>query len=142
MAPCQWNAVVSEANTLRGVHVHARHRDYLVVVQGRLTAGLHDLRPDSPTYRQSALVDLSGEHVSALLIPTRVAHGFYVHEPSLYLYGMDAYFDPADELGCRWDDPALGLAWPCEDPVLSERDRAAASLAALEARLGALGAGT
>jgi len=30
-APVQWNFVHSEANVLRGVHVHVTHVDYLVV---------------------------------------------------------------------------------------------------------------
>jgi dTDP-4-dehydrorhamnose 3,5-epimerase len=38
-------------------------------------------------------------------------------------YLVDGYYDPADELGVAWDDPALGIEWPGTDPVLSERDR-------------------
>jgi dTDP-4-dehydrorhamnose 3,5-epimerase len=128
-SPCQWNATMSEANVLRGVHVHVRHRDYLVVLKGRISVGLFDLRPDSMTAGRSALLELCGDELQILTLPTGVMHGFYVHEPTLYVYGVDAYYDPADELGCHWADPDLGIDWPCLSPELSPRDRAAGTLA-------------
>jgi dTDP-4-dehydrorhamnose 3,5-epimerase len=40
------------------------------------------------------------------------------------MYGVTRYYDPDDEFGVRYDDPALGIAWPvaAERIVLSERD--------------------
>jgi dTDP-4-dehydrorhamnose 3,5-epimerase len=131
VAPVQWNAVRSEANVLRGVHAHWRHTDYLTVVLGRAAIGLHDLREGSPTEGLGAVVELASDEPAALTIPTGVAHGFYFHEPSLHVYAVSHEWDPADELGCRWDDPELDIAWPCSDPLLSERDGALGPLAAL-----------
>jgi len=133
IALVQWNFVRSTANVLRGVHLHLRHVDYLVVLAGEATIGLHDLRSGSPTYRRSACVAMTGEALSALVIPPGVAHGFHFRTPSLHAYAVTHYWDPQDELGCLWSDPALGLAWDIRDPVLSERDTALPSLAALEA---------
>ena len=132
--PCQWNVTASEPNVLRGMHVHVRHRDYLVVLQGRMSIGLFDIRPESPTYRHAAMVTLAGERLSALRVPVGVMHGFYSHEPTIYLYGVDAYYDATDELGCHWADPRLSLAWPCTDPVLCERDARAGTLDDVEAQ--------
>jgi len=132
--PCQWNATVSQPNVLRGMHVHARHRDYLVVLQGRMSVGLFDIRKGSPSYRRGTIVTLSGENLAALRVPVGVMHGFYAHDSAVYMYGVDAYFDPRDEMGCHWSDPGLGLQWPCSDPVLSERDRRAGTLDAVEAQ--------
>lgn len=132
--PCQWNVTASEPNVLRGMHVHIRHRDYLVVLQGRMSVGLFDIRPQSPTQRHAAMVTLAGEPLSALRVPVGVMHGFYVHEPTIYLYGVDAYFDAADELSCHWADPRLSLTWPCAAPVLSERDSRAGTLEHVEAQ--------
>ena len=67
----------------------------------------------------------------AVVIPEGVAHGFYYPEPTVHLYGMTEEFDPADDLGCTWNDPALGLAWPCTAPILSARDAAAPPLSVL-----------
>jgi dTDP-4-dehydrorhamnose 3,5-epimerase-like enzyme len=136
--PCQWNLTKTNANVLRGVHVHYKHADYMVVVDGKLSIGLYDARPKSPTYRKSTLFEFSAESVSALSLPVGIMHGFYAHEPTLYVYGVDSYYDPQDELGCHWADPALSIPWPCQTPELSERDKSAAPLSGVEAKLLAL----
>ena len=133
VAPVQWNAVSSKQNVLRGVHVHLRHADYFTLAVGRATIGLHDLRPGSPTAGQGTTVELEAEAPAALVIPVGVAHGFYFHEPSVHVYAVSHEFDPGDELGCRWDDSELGIAWPCSEPLISERDRTLGSLNELRA---------
>jgi dTDP-4-dehydrorhamnose 3,5-epimerase len=135
VAPVQWNAVTSEAGVLRGVHVHVRHDDYLVVHAGTATVGLCDLRADSPTSGLATCVEMTGEEPAGLAIPHGVAHGFYFHEPSLHIYAVSRYWDPSDELGCRWDDPDLGIPWPQPDARLSPRDAALPSLADLRREL-------
>ncbi len=120
--PAQWNVVSSRANVLRGVHAHRRHADYLLLISGRATVGVHDLRDDSPTNGQGVAIELTAERPEALVIPTGVAHGFYFHDPSIHVYAVSHEWDPADELGCSWNDPGLGIDWPCLDPLLSERD--------------------
>jgi len=125
--PVQWNAVRSEAGTLRGVHVHVTHDDYLIVVGGSAAIGLRDMRPDSPTDGLATTVELDADEPSALVIPVGVAHGFYFHERSMHIYAVTEYWDPRDELACRWDDSELGIAWPAPPRLLSDRDRDAPS---------------
>jgi dTDP-4-dehydrorhamnose 3,5-epimerase len=129
----QWNASRSQAGVLRGVHVHPRHADYLVVISGRMVVGLRDLRDGA---RTTALVELDGTHPEALVITPGVAHGFWFPEPSWHCYAVDHEFDPADELGCRFDDPDLGIPWPSDDVTLSERDRKLPPLAKLQEHVG------
>lgn len=131
VGPIQWNAVRSEAGVLRGVHVHLRHDDYLTVPVGRAEVGLRDLRQGSPTEGLSALVRLDAEQPAALVIPHGVAHGFYFPEPSLHVYAVTEYWDPSDELGCRWDDPGLEIPWPVGSPRVSDRDASSQPLRAL-----------
>jgi dTDP-4-dehydrorhamnose 3,5-epimerase len=131
----QWNAVSSQKDVLRGVHVHPVHDDYLVLLRGRLLLGLHDLRPDSPTAGCSALVELVPEAAQVALVPHGVAHGFFFPEPSYHVYGVSHYWDPSDELGCRWDDPALAIPWPRISPAISRRDADLPSLDALRGQL-------
>jgi dTDP-4-dehydrorhamnose 3,5-epimerase len=135
VTPIQWNAVRSEAGVLRGVHVHIRHDDYLTVPLGRAVVGLRDLRRGSPTEGMSSLVELGEERAGALVIPHGVAHGFYFLEPSLHVYAVSEYWDPSDELGCRWDDPELEIPWPVRSARVSERDAASQPLRALLAEL-------
>jgi dTDP-4-dehydrorhamnose 3,5-epimerase len=133
--PVQWNAVRSQAGVLRGVHVHPRHDDYLIVFGGRAAVGLCDLREDSPTAGLGACLDLRGDAPAGLTIPHGVAHGFYFHEPSLHIYAVSHYWDVGDELGCRWDDDELGIPWPQSEAVISPRDAALPSLAVLRDEL-------
>ena len=133
--PVQWNASSSQAGVLRGVRVHAVHHDYLVVLAGFALAGLRDMRPDAPTDGAGVVVELRGDSPVALVIPPGVAHGFYFPEPSLHLIGVSHYWDTADEMGCHWADPDLGIPWPDVRPSLSERDASAGSLVELREEL-------
>ena len=131
--------MASRSHALRGVHVHTTHDDYLVLLQGRLLLGLHDLRSDSPTSRSSALVELAPGAAQVAFVPHGVAHGFYFPEPSYHVYGVTHYWNPADELGCHWDDPELAIPWPRMAPRLSPRDAALPSLRALRLHLATTG---
>jgi len=135
--PVQWNLVSSNPNTLRGVHVHVTHWDYLSVVSGEMLLGLHDMRPDSPTYRMAVQPLLPGDAPVSIAIPPGVAHGFYFASATRYFYAVSRYWNPSDELGCRWDDPVLGLSWPSADPLLSPRDSDAPSYGELARALAA-----
>jgi dTDP-4-dehydrorhamnose 3,5-epimerase len=125
----QWNIVASNANALRGVHVHFRHYDYLLVTSGMMRLGLRDVRHDSTTLGAYDVVELEGANPRIWLIPPGVAHGFYFPVDSTLLYGVSHYWDTADEIACRWDDPDLGFLLTDTEPVLSPRDAAAGSLA-------------
>jgi len=58
-------------------------------------------------------------------VPPGVAHGLYSSEATTLLYAVSRYWDPEDELGVAFDDPELGVDWPCrrDEVILSERDR-------------------
>ena len=131
----QWNAVHTRAGGLRGVHVHTRHADYLVLLSGRLSLGLADLRPDQGG--RSALIELQASNPIAVVIPPGVAHGFLFPVDSVFVYAVSEYFDPADELGCRWDDPALGIPWPGTPTSVSPRDEKLPSLETLRRQMAA-----
>ena len=45
------------------------------------------------------------------------------------LYKTSAVYSATHERGIAWDDPAIGIAWPIAEPLLSDRDRRAGSLA-------------
>ena len=118
----QWNLVQSKRGVLRGVHAHPRHCDYLMVLSGTMLVGLHDLRPEDPLARKSLFLRLTGEEPATVYIPAGVCHGFWFAEPTTYLYGLSTGWNMTEELGCRYDDPALGLDWPTTAPLLSPRD--------------------
>lgn len=140
VAPVQWNAVRSEAGVLRGVHCHPRHADALVVVGGHMRLGLCDLRAESPTAGLALTLELDADEMRLVVIPPGVAHGFHFPAPSLHIYAVDRTWDPRDELGCRWDDPGLGLEWgDAQVRHLSPRDAALGTLGELRRELAAAG---
>ncbi len=53
-----------------------------------------------------------------------MAHGFASITDMTITYLVDGYYNPADELGVAWDDPAIAADWGVTDPILSDRDRA------------------
>ncbi len=141
ITPSQWSVVNSMARVLRGMHLHVRHDEYIAVLSGRGCVGLHDLRPDSPTFRRHALIELSGEHQSCLVFPRGIVHGWYFFEPTIHLQGVsESYvsYQSDDNLTCLWSDPELGIAWPDPDPILSERARRAGSLAEFMSKVASL----
>jgi dTDP-4-dehydrorhamnose 3,5-epimerase len=131
----QWNMVRSEANVLRGVHAHRVHADYLTLAYGEMILGLHDARPESSSRGRSILLRLEADDPHLVIVPPGVCHGFYFARPAMHIYGVSSVWDGSDEFGCAWNDPALDLAWPCDAPLLSERDVCAGSYADLCATL-------
>ena len=139
VTPVQWNAVRSAAGVLRGVHCHPLHADALTVAGGRMRLGLSDLRSGSPTHGRACTIELRGDAMALVTIPPGVAHGFYFPEPALHIYAVDRAWDHADELGCRWDDPELGIDWgDVREPRLSPRDARLAGVAELRRELASL----
>ena len=59
-----------------------------------------------------------------MFIPPGVAHGFAALTDMTITYLVDGYYNPADELGVAWDDPAIAADWGVTDPILSDRDQA------------------
>jgi dTDP-4-dehydrorhamnose 3,5-epimerase len=119
----QGNVSFSKPKVLRGMHYHLKQADFWLVPSGRVRAALYDLRTSSPTRGQTEVLDLGTEFPFGLYIPKGVAHGFCALVDSFMTYLVDEYYDNSDERGVRWDDPALGLAWGIDEPIVSDRDR-------------------
>lgn len=139
--PAQWSVVRSRARTLRGMHLHLRHDEYVSVILGSACVGLYDLRQDSPTRGQSCLIALKADSPACLTFPRGLVHGWYFHEDSIHLQAVsETYEDYGDDdnRGCHFSDPDLGIDWPDKEPVLSERAREFPGLKDLCASLGAL----
>lgn len=132
--PVQWNLLVSNAGVLRGMKVHVVHTDVVILLSGKTVMGLRDFRAQSTSFRKAEMIEMK-PGTTAYIIPAGVGHAFYSSEVSVMLIGVSAYWDLDDELGCRWDDPKLGLSWPDRSPEVSDNDRAAPTVEALERQL-------
>ena len=119
----QWNACVSKASVVRGVHVHVDYDEYYTLLAGRGLLGLHDVRRASPTFGQSVTIDWRTEDRCAVVIPRGVAHALWFVEDAILAFGLTRYWRAEfDVVGCRWDDPALNFEIPEGMKNLSRRD--------------------
>jgi dTDP-4-dehydrorhamnose 3,5-epimerase len=133
----QDNHSVSHKGVLRGLHYQlAPHgQGKLVrVVAGAAYDVAVDIRKGSPTFGKWAGVELSAANRRQFWIPEGFAHGFLaLEEGTEFLYKTTDFWHAASERSIRWDDPAIGVAWPVEGvPVVSAKDAAAGGLAGAE----------
>jgi dTDP-4-dehydrorhamnose 3,5-epimerase len=114
--------------TLRGMHLQRPpHVEAKLVrcVAGSVHDVVVDLRAGSPTQLRWLGIELSVKRLNALYIPPGLAHGFVTLEDGCALeYLISAAYEPSAATGLRWDDPAVGIEWPVEPDVISERDAA------------------
>lgn len=128
----QGNRGDRKAGAIVGLHYHLHQSDYWYVPYGRARVVLHDLRKGSSTDGATLTIDLGSEPGTAAVehdhrgvyIPPGVAHGFGALSDMTITYLVDGYYNPADELGVAWDDPAVGADWGIAEPILSGRDKA------------------
>jgi dTDP-4-dehydrorhamnose 3,5-epimerase len=113
-----------QAGCVVGLHFHRKQADWWYVVEGTARVVLHDLRTGSPTEGATMAFDQAGERPQGVYIPPGVAHGFASLTDLTLTYLVDGYYDPTDELGVAWDDPAITADWGVADPILSGRDQA------------------
>ncbi len=138
LEPRQWSLVRSRAGTLRGMHVHGRHDESVLVISGKVYVGLHDLRPDSPTVGKSMMIELAANPATQLVFPRGIVHGWYFPVDSVHLQGVSephSEYGADDNNGCHYADPELGLRWPGKPSIISDRAAAFGTLRELRERL-------
>ena len=123
----------AERGTLRGLHYQLNpmaQAKLLRVSRGAVFDVAVDIRRGSPTYAQWIGIELSAENYRQLFIPRGFAHGFITLTDNVEVqYKADNLYAPDCDGNIRWDDPAIGVAWPFTPVVLSEKDAIAPSLA-------------
>ena len=128
----------SAIGTLRGLHLQLkRPQGKLVhVIEGEIYDVAVDVRRGSPTFGRFVAVTLTAESFRQCYVPPGFAHGFCVVSPIAQVeYKCTDLYDPASEIGIAWNDPAIGIPWPIQEPVLSARDSRHPTLAELADRL-------
>jgi len=134
----QDNQSRSKKGILRGLHYQLEHPQGKLV---RVTSGTVfdvavDIRKGSPSFGQWIGIELSGENFKQLYVPPGFAHGFCVlSESADFLYKCTDFYAPEDEHCIRWDDPDIGVEWPGQDFLVSEKDAQASPLKDMDAYL-------
>ena len=122
----QDNLSVSKKDVLRGLHFqippHAQAK-LIQVTRGAAFDVVVDLRLKSHTYGKYFTIDLTDENKKKLFIPKGFAHGFLaLSEDTIFQYKCDNYYNRDSEQSIIWNDPSLNIPWPCESPIISEKD--------------------
>ena len=124
-----------KTGTLRGIHAQRApmaQTKIVAVTAGAVFDAIVDCRAGSPSYGQVRSVVLSADAPQCLFVPAGFCHGFVTLKPAtMVCYKVDNYYSPEHETGLRWNDPALGIAWPLEGraPIMTDKDRALPLLA-------------
>ena len=121
----QTNVSFSRRGVIRGLHYHERgQNDLFACLDGMARVVVLD-RTSGETFT----VDIGDDNPVAVWIPGRHAHGFEALTDLLFCYHVTEEYDAADpdEHEIPWDDPRVKHLWSTQSPILSSRDKAAAS---------------
>lgn len=122
----------SVRNVLRGLHFQydPPMAKLMRVTRGTAFLVAVDVRKHSPTVGQWIGVEVSAENRRQVYAPAGFARGFCVLSDYAELqYKCTGLYNARGESGVRWDDPAIGVEWPVKEPILSDKDRKAQTLA-------------
>ena len=124
---------MSSAGVLRGLHfaqLPPSQAKYVTCLHGAVFDVVVDIRVGSPTFGQWDSVLLDDRARRSVYISEGLAHGFVaLQDDSTVTYLCSAGYNPAREHTIRATDPALGIEWPSDHPVvLSDRDAEAPTL--------------
>ncbi len=116
----------SKKGVVRGLHYQNEpmaQGKLVRCVRGTVFDVAVDLRKESPTYTHWLSVTLSEINRFMLWIPRGFAHGYMtLQDDAEVIYKVDNFYSPQHERGIIWNDPDLGIKWPVQDPIVSEKD--------------------
>lgn len=125
----QENMSRSTKGVLRGLHYQKQPQPQGKLVRcarGAIFDVAVDVRHGSPNFGKWVGVELTEANNQMLWVPVGFAHGFVaLAELTEIVYKTTGYYAPSSDAGVRWDDPAIGVAWPVSAPLLSDKDQEA-----------------
>jgi dTDP-4-dehydrorhamnose 3,5-epimerase len=137
----QDNQSRSSKGVLRGLHMQrgASAQAKLVrVLEGSVLDIAVDLRKGSPSFGQHFAIELTADNHKQFFVPAGFAHGFVVlSDAATFFYKVDKFYEPGNEVGIMYNDPALNIDWKIADSeiILSEKDKTLGSFADYAASL-------
>ena len=127
----QFNHSGSVKNTVRGLHFQWEPPmgKLMRVTRGAAFLVAVDIRKNSPTLGRHVGLTLSADEPRLIWAPAGFARGFaVVSDYAEIQYLTTGVYNAKAESGLLWNDPALGIKWPVEAPILSPKDMKAQTL--------------
>lgn len=120
----QDNVSYSRRNVLRGLHADPEMGKLVQVLNGEAFDVVVDARKNSTTFGQWTSFRLRSAEHRQIYIPAGCLHGFLaLTDDVIFTYKQSAEYAPDREIGVRWDDPDLAIAWPLGGaPEISPKD--------------------
>lgn len=128
----QVNHSRSAKNVVRGLHFQWEPPmgKMMRVTVGEVFLVAVDVRKGSPTLGKWVGEIVSAENKKQMWAPAGFARGFAVlSDVAEVQYMTTGQYNGNCESGILWNDPAIGIEWPVSNPILSEKDEKAQTLA-------------
>ncbi|MGI6153538.1 MAG: dTDP-4-dehydrorhamnose 3,5-epimerase [Christensenellaceae bacterium] len=132
------HSLSKKKGVIRGLHFQnapMAQNKLLRCTRGRIYDVAVDLRPGSATYGKWERIELNDENKLFFFIPAGFAHGFVTITDHVEIqYKVDNIYSKEHDRSVRYDDPAFGIDWGVDEPILSEKDLNAPLLADCDIR--------
>jgi dTDP-4-dehydrorhamnose 3,5-epimerase len=131
----QDNQSRSSKGVLRGLHMQSgdsAQAKLVRVVEGAVLDIAVDLRKYSPSFGKHFGIELTADNHKQFFVPAGFAHGFLVlSEYATFLYKVDKYYQPGNEVGIMFNDKDLNIDWRLKpnEILLSEKDKSLGTFA-------------
>ncbi|NCE65118.1 dTDP-4-dehydrorhamnose 3,5-epimerase [Pseudoflavonifractor sp. 524-17] len=118
---------------IRGIHFQNNPKPQIKLVRctrGRVMDFAVDLRKDSPTFKKWVSVELTEENHKQIWIPSGFGHAFITLQDNCEVqYKVDELYYPEYDRAIAWNDPEISIDWGTMDPIISQKDTKAPTLA-------------
>ena len=118
---------VSRQYVLRGLHGDDKAWKLITCLDGEIYLVIVDNRPESSNYLKWDSVILTSNNKKQVLIPPMFANGHLVlSKKATFFYKWSypgEYPDVKDQFSLKWNDSKIGIQWPINNPILSNRDK-------------------
>ena len=123
----QENISFSKKNVLRGLHFQKGYHSQsklISVVRGKIFDVIVDIRENSHNFGKWTSYILDDSSHESLFIPSGFAHGFLsLDNNTMISYKVDKPYNKNSECSIIWNDDNILIDWPCNKPILSEKDQ-------------------
>ena len=125
--------------TLRGIHFQNNPVPQIKLVRctkGAIKDVVVDLRGNSPTFKQWLAVELSAENRRQIWIPSGYGHAFLTLQDNCEVqYKVTGLYEPKLDRAIAWNDSEIAVDWGIDNPIVSQKDMQAPTLAESDVNL-------